>query len=158
MPSRVHARQARAVSLFSVKFWIVAIAALTLGAAPAMAQLTTGTIAGLVKDDTGGALPGAEVTLTNVNTGVARTIFTNDLGRYEAVSLPVGTYDVSASLSGFTTKVSRGLVLTIGGNPVVDFTLEVGGISQEIVVTGDAPLLETTSATVNLSPMPPNTP
>jgi hypothetical protein len=120
----------------------------TVGAAPAAAQLTTGTIVGTIKDNTGGALPGAEVTVVHTGTGLSRTLFTNEAGRYEAPNLQIGAYDVTAAMQGFSTKVNRGITLTAGQNAVIDFTLEIGALAQEIVVTGDAPLLETTSATV----------
>lgn len=69
---------------------------LVVMAAPAAAQLTTGTIRGAVKDDTGGALPGTEITITNVETGVTRSLTTNEQGRFEAPNLQVGTYEVAA--------------------------------------------------------------
>src|SRR5262245_39266899 len=119
------------------------------GAAPAAAQLTTGTIEGMVVDQTGAFLPGAEITVKNVETGISRTLFSNERGRYEAPNLPVGQYEVTAALSGFTTSVRRGLSLAVGRTAVVNFTLEIGALAQELVVTGDAALVETTSATVS---------
>ena len=63
-----------------------------------MAQLDTGTISGTVRDQSGGAIPGATITIRNVATGISRNSVTNAAGRYEAVALPVGSYEVSAAL------------------------------------------------------------
>jgi hypothetical protein len=115
----------------------------------ALAQLTTGTIQGVVKDESGGALPGATITIKNVDTGVTRTLTTSDLGRFEAPNLQVGTYEVTAELQGFRPAVRAGITLAVGRTAVVDLTLGVAGIQEAVVVTGDAPLVETTSATVS---------
>jgi hypothetical protein len=117
-------------------------------AAPVAAQLTTGTIEGTIKDETGAALPGAEVAIRNVDTGIARTLFTNDQGRFEAPNLQAGTYEVTAAMQGFGTAVRRGIALVVGRNAVIDLTLPLANVQQELVVTADAPLVETTSATV----------
>ncbi len=119
------------------------------GVAPAFAQLTTGTIQGTVADDTGGMLPGVTITIRNVETGLSRTLVTNDRGRYEAPNLAVGSYEVTASLEGFQTTVRKGLTLAVGRIAVVDVALKIGGVQEQLVVTGDAPLLETTTATVS---------
>src|SRR5881296_2843942 len=70
-------------------------------------QLDTGTISGAVADQTGAAVPGASVAIKNVETGIVRRLVTNEAGRYEAVALPVGTYEVTASLAGFQTFVRK---------------------------------------------------
>jgi Carboxypeptidase regulatory-like domain/TonB-dependent Receptor Plug Domain len=115
----------------------------------ASAQLTTGTIQGVVKDETGGALPGAEVTITHVETGVARTLTTNTLGRFEAPNLQVGSYEVAGTLQGFRKAVRAGITLAVGRTAVVDLVLAVASVEEAMVVVGDAPLVETTSATVS---------
>jgi hypothetical protein len=125
-----------------------ALLAVVLAAVPAAAQLTTGTISGTITDETGGALPGATVNVKHVETGATRSLVTNDRGRYEAPNLPVGTYEVTAELSGFGTANRRGVDISVGRNAVIDLTLKIGGLQEDVTVTGDAPLLETTSATV----------
>ena len=90
-----------------------------------LAQLDTGTISGTVTDQSGGAVPGATVTIRNVETGVARNLTTNATGRYEAAALPVGNYEVRASLTGFQTLVRSGINLTVGRNAVVNMALQV---------------------------------
>ena len=113
------------------------------------AQLDTGTISGTVSDQSGGAIPGAAITIRNVETGVARNLVTNAAGRYEAAALPVGSYEVRASLTGFQTLVRSGITLTVGRNAVVDMTLQVGEVAQAITVAGEASFVETTTATVS---------
>jgi hypothetical protein len=126
------------------------VAALVLSLAlPAAAQLTSGSIEGTIKDETGAALPGAEITVKNVDTGLTRTLFSNETGRFEAPNLPVGTYEVTAGMQGFGTAVRRGIALAVGRTAVVDLTLPLATVQQELVVTADAPLVETTSATVS---------
>jgi hypothetical protein len=115
----------------------------------AAAQVTTGTISGTVKDSTGAALGGANVKLTNTDTGVTRTVTVDEVGRYNAPQLPLGGYEITAELTGFQTAVRRGVTLTIGREAVVDFTLAVGSVAQEISVTAEAPMVATTNA--NLS-------
>src|SRR3990170_4062824 len=75
---------------------------------------TTGTIAGMVHDATGAVVPGASVTVRNVETGMSRTLPTNAEGRYQAPNLSVGKYEVEVSLAGFQTAVRSGIELTIG--------------------------------------------
>ena len=118
-------------------------------AEPAAAQLTTGTISGTVVDQTKAALPGAEVTIRNTGTGLVRTVFGNENGRFEAPNLPIGSYEVTAALQGFATAIRRDLQLTVGRTLVIDLTLPLATVSQEVVVTGAAPLVEVTSATVS---------
>jgi hypothetical protein len=116
---------------------------------PAYAQLTTGTISGTVVDETKAALPGATVTITNVETGLTRQAYTNERGFYEAVNLPIGRYEVAAELQGFGTAQRRDITLAVGRTVVIDLTLSLATLEQEVIVTGDAPLIETTSATVS---------
>ena len=115
----------------------------------AVAQLDTGTISGTVTDQSGAAAPGATLTIRNVETGVSRKVETNPGGRYEATALPVGHYEVNASLSGFQTTVRKGIELTVGRHAVVDLALQVGEVSQSITISGEASFVETTTATVS---------
>ncbi|MBI2816805.1 MAG: TonB-dependent receptor [Acidobacteria bacterium] len=114
----------------------------------AKAQVTTATISGTVRDETGAVLPAVNVTIKNLNTGIARTMVTDDRGRYNAPNLLLGNYEVQAELSGFQTAVRSGITLTVGQEAIVDFTTKVGSVTEKIVVTGEAPIVETTTATV----------
>ncbi len=102
----------------------------------------TGEIKGTVSDPGGAVVPGVSVTITNVQTGVATATTTNSAGIYDVPSVPVGQYKITFSKAGFRHLVREGLTLqiqTIG----VDATLQLGAVSENVVVTSDAPLLET---------------
>jgi hypothetical protein len=113
------------------------------------AQLTTGTITGMVTDETKAAVPGAQVTITNSETGLTRTLTTNETGRYEAPNLPVGTYEVTGRNPGFGTVVNKGIELAVGRTIVIDLALPVATRQEEVVVTADAVQVETSVATVS---------
>ncbi len=114
----------------------------------ALAQGTTGAISGTVKDSTGAVLSGAKVVILNEDTGISRTVQTDSAGRYSAPSLSLGNYRVSASLEGFQTAARRGLLLTVGREAVVDFELAVGAVTQTVEVTGEVPLVESTTSSL----------
>lgn len=113
------------------------------------AQLTTGTITGTVSDETKAAVPGADVTVKNIDTGLTRTILSNEQGRFEAPNLPAGTYEVTGKMAGFGTAVRQGIVLVVGRTAVIDLTLPVAAVKEQLVVVADAPLVETATATVS---------
>src|SRR5690349_12143884 len=79
-------------------------------------QVTTGTISGTIKDNSGAVLPGASVEIHNVDTGISRGVATDARGYYSAPNLPLGQYEVSASLGGFQQGVRRGITLNVGQN------------------------------------------
>jgi len=114
-----------------------------------MAQFTTGTISGVVRDESGAVLPRSTVTVRNVETGATRVLTANEVGRYVAAQLPLGAYEVQGEMSGFSTEVRQGIRLTVGREAVVDLTLRVGQVAETVTVTGEAPVLETTSAAVS---------
>lgn len=106
-------------------------------------------ISGVVKDQQGAVLPGVDITIENLETGVKRQLVTGPDGRYEATNLPPGSYAVHAALSGFATVVRRGMTLTVGRNIEINIDLPLGELSDEIVVVGEAPLVDTSSAAVS---------
>jgi len=125
----------------------VVVVLLFCGALTSRAQVTTGTISGTVTDSTGAVLPGTNIVIQNEDTGISRTVTTDSAGRYLAPSLTLGNYRVTATLQGFQSEVRTGIVLTVGREAVVDLKLTVGAVTQSVEVTGEAPLLETTTAT-----------
>jgi hypothetical protein len=127
---------------------LILIAAFLFGVA-VYAQVTTGTISGTVSDNTGAVLPGAKLEILNEDTGAMRTVQTGAAGRYSAPSLGLGKYQVTSSLEGFQTQVHKGIELTVGREAVVNFDLAVGSISQKVEVTGEAPLVESTSSSLS---------
>lgn len=130
-------------------FFRVAVVTVMLVRQCLWAQVTTGAILGTVTDSTGAAMPGVTLTIKNVDTGISRTVTTDATGRYQARQLPVGTYEVTAEASGFQTLTRRGITLTLGREAVVDLALQVGGVTEQVEVTGEAPLIETTSSSVS---------
>jgi len=117
---------------------------LCVGVSGAWAQGTGATLSGTVVDNTKGALPGAAVTIRQVETGARRALVTDDQGRFQAPALEPGSYEMTVELSGFQTIVREGLSLSVGQHAVVNVTMQVGQIGEKILVTGAAPLVETT--------------
>jgi len=109
----------------------------------------TASVSGRVEDSTGAAVPGAMVTITSLETGAGRTASTNETGTYRVLSLPVGRYEVRAELSGFKAARQTGISLAVGEEAVVNLKLEVGALQDEVTVTGEAPLVNTTTASVS---------
>jgi carboxypeptidase family protein len=117
-------------------------------ASPAFAQLPTGTILGTVRDASGGVIPGATLTATNSDTGLMRTAISSEDGSYRLAALPVGRYELRASLDGFRAAVREGITLAVTQEAVVNFTLEVGSLAETVAVTAEAPLVNTTSGSL----------
>jgi hypothetical protein len=122
---------------------LVICAVWTMGVTTAQAQGTTGSILGTVKDSTGGVLPGATVSVLHVDTNVSRTATTDERGEFALEFLPLGTYRVEISLDGFRRFVQHGIVLEVNRSARVDTVLAVGGSEENIEVTADAPIVET---------------
>ena len=93
-------------------------------------------------------LAGANVNAKNAGTNIRQSTVSDAAGRYRIPDLPIGTYDVSASLSGFQTVVHKGITLTVGANLVVDFSLPVGQVSQTVNVESEVSRVETQTAAV----------
>lgn len=131
-----------------LKAWVFVLLAAVLALAPsdlrAQAQSAGGAIEGTVTDESGAVLPGATVTVRNQGTGIARETTTDGSGVFRAPLLPVGTYEVTAALSGFATTRRPNLTLTIGQTLAVDVSLKVATAQEEVTVTAEAPILEAT--------------
>ncbi len=119
-----------------------------LPATPARAQVETATVIGTVTDAQGAVLPGVTITARNTDTGFTRTGVSDAEGRYRIAAIPPGLYELTAELTGFTTSVRRGLTLTVGSQSVIGFQLGVGGVQEQVTVTADTPVVETTTAAV----------
>jgi hypothetical protein len=117
-------------------------------ASVAGAQTNAVTLAGVVTDDTGGALPGATVTATNVATGLVRTATTDSAGRYTVLGLPPGSYDVRAELQAFIAVVQRAQQFQVGQTVALDFKLKIGAVSETVEVTAEVPVVQTDSNVV----------
>jgi hypothetical protein len=127
---------------------VLVVLLLALGVRPAslLAQTATGAIAGTVKDETGAVLPGAAVVIRNTDTSLTRELASDAQGRYTAPNLPPGPYEVKAGLQGFTSMVRSGIRLTVGREAIVDFSLKIGDIAENVLVVGEASLVDTRNA------------
>ena len=126
---------------------LLACAAMLLSADLAVAQTFRGGIQGVVLDETKAALPGATVTATNTGTGLSRTVETDATGNYFFPELPLGEYDVSATLMGFATQTVKGVRVDASASQRVNFELRPGGVQESVEVRARAPLVETTGNT-----------
>src|SRR5436305_4726248 len=106
-------------------------------------QATTGVVEGTVVDASGAAVPGVTVTVKNIATGYEAVVVTDAAGRFRAVLLPLGPYQVTAVLEGFATVVQKGLDLGVGQTLTLNIALKQTTAAEEIVVTAAPPLVET---------------
>jgi hypothetical protein len=120
--------------------FVILLAAL-LAPWPAAAQEQSASIQGIVKDSQGGVLPGVTVEARNAQGAVTAT-YTDGRGAYRFPSLPPGKYDVTAVLSSFKSARVESVELLLGQIKAVDFTLQVAGVSEEVIVKGEAPLVD----------------
>ncbi len=126
--------------------WCLGIACLVgvlLGAAPAFAQFDRGQISGVIKDQTGGVMPGVTVTATQVATQTAHTTVTDASGFYTFPNLSAGRYNISAELQGFKKAVKEGVQLDATGSLTMDFSLATGALTEQVTVTAEQTLLQT---------------
>lgn len=119
------------------------IALLAALAAPAVAQETRAQLAGTITDPQGAAVPGAAVTVTNIETNTALRLRTNSTGYYEANLLLPGNYMVEVEAAGFKKLTRKGIVLGVGARVTVDMVLELGSQTEIVQVTAEAPLVDT---------------
>src|SRR6478736_3201551 len=107
--------------------------------------VSTAQIGGVVQDSTGLAVPGADVKVTQTDTGAVRTATSNADGSYVLPSLPVGPYTLEVKKAGFATYVQTGIVLQVATNPAIPITLKVGAVTEQVQVEANAALVETQS-------------
>ena len=112
------------------------------------AQDARGSIAGRVTDTSGAVLPGVSVTVVNTETNTPTTLTTDSQGRYSALYLLPGVYKVSATLDGFRTGVNENVQVRVGDKVQYDVALEPGGVTEEVSVVAERPILESGSATM----------
>jgi len=115
-----------------------------LGTCEILAQSSTASIVGVVKDTSGAIVPGVTINVKHLDSGLTRTVISTETGNYEVQLLPVGPYEVSTTMPGFKQNVRRGINLVVGQQATIDVTLEVGGNAEQITVSEEAPLVNTT--------------
>jgi hypothetical protein len=125
---------------------LICVCAASVG--PLHAQESRGTITGTVVDASRAVVPGASVTVTNVERGTSVTIVTNDVGFFQAPYLISGTYRITVELAGFKKLVREGIEVRVDDRLQLELPLQLGGTEEEVTVTAEAPLIETTHASL----------
>jgi len=128
--------------MFPVLFFTLLCTSLVSG------QGTSGTISGTVKDPQGAVIGGATVTIKNLDTQLQRQVSTDSKGYYRVVGIPVGHYEVRSERQGFKVEVSN-LTLTVAEEAVVNFSMEVGSVNEQVTVTSGGAEVETTNSTMS---------
>ncbi len=111
-------------------------------------SVSTSQVSGTIRDTSGSVVPAARVQLTQTSTGLMRSATSDPDGSYLVPNLPIGPYRLQVTKDGFRTYVQNGIVLQVSSNPLLNVTLEVGAVSQEVVVRVETPMVETTSTGV----------
>src|SRR5947199_6486444 len=131
------------------RFVTLIFAVIVLGTCLSAAQISTATILGTVKDTSGALVPGVSITVKHTESGLTRSVVSGERGAYNVPLLPVGAYEITTTMPGFKQQVRTGINLVVGQEAVVELTLEVGANAEQVTVTGDAPLVNTTTASVS---------
>src|SRR5256712_8540491 len=106
----------------------------------AVAQITSATLSGTIKDDTGGVLPGVDVVVRNLDTGLTRSVVTDSNGYFTVPGLAPGKYETRASLQGFRTGVQTDITLAVAQQAGLNLVLKVGAAEESITVSGESAL------------------
>jgi hypothetical protein len=122
---------------------------LALLISPALLAQGTGSINGIVQDQSGAVIPGVDVTVTNTDTGISNKFMTDATGGYHVPSLIPGPYRVQAQKGGFATGIRNGVQLTVGSDLEINIALAVGQTTTQTVVTAEAPVVDTLSSTLS---------
>src|SRR5215475_5847323 len=125
---------------------ILSICLLMVATATALAQFDTAVVLGSVRDPNGAILPKATVTLKNLATGVAATAQTDDDGNYQFFNVKIGAYQVTAEAQGFARAMAENIQVTVNARQRIDLALKAGAVTETVMVTDVAPLLETESS------------
>lgn len=130
--------------------WLLVVLAVSLFIhTPALkAQSITQTIQGLVSDATGAVIPGATVSYMNLDTGVSQSVQSNETGNYTFALVPVGNYEITCQLEGFKTNTTSNQRVETAAQVRIDFTLEIGDVTETVEVSAAAVTLQTENATV----------
>src|SRR5215469_13366990 len=136
----------KGVSAMRNTFMVVVL--LISATAVGFAQVDTGSLVGTVKDPSGAALSNVSVSAINIDTGVALGVKTDAQGNYVITPLHIGRYSLSVEFSGFRKEIRKDIVLDVQRTIRVEFTLQVGSVSETVEVSGAPPLLETETASL----------
>jgi hypothetical protein len=138
------------MSTASLRLVIRCVVAIVLFAAPVAAQSITGTIQGTVVDNQNLAVPAATVTVRNIDTNLTRVVVSDAEGVYRFLNMPVGNYELTVELSGFSRYVRSGLTLALNQTAVVNVEIRPASVSEVVEVRADAPIINTLNAEVGV--------
>jgi len=130
---------------------VVAVLVCLCAASVLSAQTATGRILGTVTDPTNAVIPGASISVTNVNTRITYQVATNEQGFYEASLLPIGSYTVTGEMPGFNKAVTKPETLEINASLRIDIKMAVGNRSEEVIVEEGITHVETMSPVIGMS-------
>jgi len=141
----------RSVSKYVCVCFAVALAMLLSFALPARvsAQVVGATMSGTVVDPSGAKIPGVDIVITNVGTGISTSTVTRSEGVFDVPNLQPGNYDVKASAKGFSTLLRKGITLTVGQELILNLSLTMGSTTDQVVVTAEAPTVNLANATIS---------
>lgn len=130
----------------SLRLMVAALALFAFMGGTLAAQEVTGTLTGAVLDPTGAAIPNAKIDVTAATLPRPITTVTDATGNYTIANVPAGSYTVSATVTGFSTMRKTGVNVVLGRATRQDFTLEIGSVSESVVVSADAVMVDTQSS------------
>ena len=122
--------------------FLIAISFFAVSTLPGQAQSSSADLAGVVRDQSGAVLPGVDLTVTRVDTGLSRTASTNHSGRYKFPLLPPGDYEFKAELPGFATQILSGIRITVGQSATLDILMGIAETTEEVMVRSAAAIIE----------------
>src|SRR2546426_9298266 len=131
------------------KFATALVVLVASGTCLSVAQISTATILGTVKDTSGALVPGVSISVKHTESGLTRSVVSGERGAYNVPLLPVGAYEITTTMPGFKQVVRSGINLVVGEEAVVDLTLEVGANAEQVTVTEEAPLVNTTTSSTS---------
>jgi hypothetical protein len=147
MEIAMNSHYSREIGLGLTTFVLLVFGLLT--SAPVFAQVAGATLSGTVTDQSGAVIPNTQIAVKNNATGVTRTVTADPAGFYTAPNLLPGTYEITATASGFATEVQSGVTLTVGAQQVLNLVLQVGQVTQRVQVTGEAPAVQLASSSIS---------
>jgi Carboxypeptidase regulatory-like domain len=115
---------------------------------PVSAQVSA-SLSGRVLDQTGAVISGASVTAENLDTAVTRTTITDQAGRYQLLSLPIGRYEIRATKDGFAEEIRTGILLVVGQDATADLNLQVGKVTEQVKVESNVPVVNTSTQDIS---------
>src|SRR5690242_20900420 len=142
---RLHTRQSLPGSIHAMGLLVLTSLFLLCFHTALHAQTSSGQVSGTVTDTSGGVIPGANVTLTNTGTQIAKTIPSNDSGNFTFINVQPGEYVITVELQGFKPAKTSTFVVQVNQTVTRMIPLEAGSVTENVTVTVDAPLLSTAS-------------